>query len=440
MPNQSEKYINSLNSSLPPFMSIRNNAPPQYAGRQTQYQAEKKRIFDAERAYLATDYVLCRVQGLIPEDFYAWTETYIRLSDVSTQSVTAFDAKQYDDFKEVLFVDPAIEYVPVGAYLECMGSIWLVVNPGNMSGALADTVIARCRAHYNFYDDYGNVLQEPLVIDRRTMLSNRNESPENLVLAEGYFNVKCQKNKYTAELNDNSRLILGKYAYHITGYTDFFEEFTFDDESAHIITFAVRREEPQVNDDMENKIADGLLYHWNATISGNHKIEVGEETQFTAHVVKNGTELTDIETTWEFASSDESIATIDENGIVRGISEGSVNISARLKENPELFTSIYIEVQATAGSGMRYVGVVPTTLTQFTSVKIEAEYYGSDATGTEQFEWQFAGADPNDYSVSIADDKRSCEVECISACPTPLRIIAKYNNYLALTYIVLEGY
>ena len=147
-------------------------------------------MFDAQRDYLSTDYVKARVQGLDPSDFYKWTETYIRLSDVSTQSVTAFDSKQYDDFKEILFADRKIDYIPVGAYVETMGSVWLVVNPGNMSSATTNTVIARCRTHYSFYDEYGNILHEPLVVDRRSMLSNRLESPQNIELPEGYFNVK----------------------------------------------------------------------------------------------------------------------------------------------------------------------------------------------------------------------------------------------------------
>ena len=148
--NESQKYIKSV--SHPGVTQVRNNAPAQYADRRRQYLADRRTLYDEQRDYLATDYVKARVQGLNPDDFFEWRETEIRLSDVSTQSVTAFDSKQYDDFKEILFRSRAIDYIPVGAYVKTMGSIWMVVNPGNMSSPTTNAVIARCRAHWTFYD------------------------------------------------------------------------------------------------------------------------------------------------------------------------------------------------------------------------------------------------------------------------------------------------
>ena len=101
--NQSQKFIKSAGASRPSVMAVRSNVPAQYGDRQYQVFSDRRAAFDEERDWLATDFVKARVQGLDPNEFFAWTETEIRLSDVSTQSVTAFDSKLYDNFNVYFF-------------------------------------------------------------------------------------------------------------------------------------------------------------------------------------------------------------------------------------------------------------------------------------------------------------------------------------------------
>lgn len=440
MPN-SDKYLRAVGT--PSISAVRTNKPKQYKDRQRQYMAERRSLYDEARDYLATDFVKARVQGLNPDDFYEWTETYIRLSDVSTQSVTAFDSKQYDDFKEILFRSRTIDYIPVGAYVETMGSIWMVVNPGNMSSGVTNAVIARCRAHWSFYDAYGNIKWEPLVIDRRTMLSNRNESPENLVLMEGYFNIKCQKNENTMKLKDNQRIILGAYAYHITGFTDFFEEFTGDDESARIINITARREAPEDHDDMKNHIADGLLYTWGARLYGDTDVTVGERTHITGiMLINDDTVLVDAEhpQTWVFASLDESVATVDSDGFVTGVSEGETVITAYLEQNPELEAEIKMTVTAAGESLVRFVGVVPPVIRQYTSITLTAVWFDGGVETEEGVDWSFSGPDEREYTTRVYNYGRQCAISCNSASTIPLVVTISKDGYTASAEIVLEGY
>ena len=439
--NQSEKYINACSSSLPKVLSIRDNAPKQFADRHKQYMSEARTLFEEDRAYLSMDYVHGRIQGLDPDDFFKWTEVDIRLSNVSTQSVTAFDSKNYDDFKEIMFSNPKYAYVPQGALLETMGSIWMVTNPDNMSNASPNTVIARCRSHFCMYDDYGNVVAIPLVIDRRAMLSNRNEHPQNIVIPEGYFNVKVQANKFTLQLNDNSRIILGKSAYHLTGFTDFFEEFTYDVSSCHVITFAIRREQPQQNDDVPHRIADGLLFTWSAELVGNNEISVGTSTQLTPHMLKNSVVMPttkEAPQTWIFTSSDETVATVDLNGIVSGVSDGEVTITATLQENPNLTASMNVVVEEAEQSGIEILTYVPPTLRQYDDLTIKVRGYGDVAS--VPMVWSFSGADENDYTAEVNADGTECILTCDSPSSKPLNVEIKANDYTKTINIILEGY
>lgn len=442
MASSSQDYIKSVSSSLPRVTPVRTNAPAQYGDRQYQYLADRRTLYDEARDYLATDFVKARVQGLNSNDFFAWTETEIRLSDVSTQSVTAFDSKEYDNFKEILFRSRAIDYIPVGAYIETMGSIWMVVNPGNMSSPTTNAVIARCRAHWSFYDEYGNIKWEPLVIDRRTMLSNRNESPENLVLMEGYFNVKCQKNANTVKLRDNQRLILGSYAYHITGYTDFFEEFTGDDDSAHVINFTVRREEPEEHDDLANHIADGLLYSWSADLIGQSDITVGGIGGARAHMLKNGEVVNptpELPQTWTFSSLNEEVLTIDEDGFYTGVSEGTATVVATLNENPGLTASMPVTVSASS-EVLRFISPVPPSVSQYSSVAIQAAYEVNGEYVDEEFDWSFSGPGPEDYTAVVEEGGQSCRITCNSPSSEPLVVTVSHSGLTASVSIKLLGY
>lgn len=440
--NASQKYIKSV--SHPGVTQVRNNSPAQFKDRQRQYLADRRTLYDEQRDYLATDYVKARVQGLNPDDFFAWTETEIRLSDVSTQSVTAFDSKQYDDFKEILFRSRAIDYIPVGAYIETMGSIWMVVNPGNMSSPTTNAVIARCRAHWTFYDAYGNIKWEPLVIDRRTMLSNRNESPENLVLMEGYFNVKCQKNANTVKLKDNQRMILGSYAYHITGYTDFFEEFTGDDDSAHVINLTVRREEPEEHDDMINHIADGDLYEWTAELMGPPVLAPGRSATLTPRMLLNGEIVfpnTQHPQTWTYTTDDSDVITVTSDGVITAVKAGSATITAVLDQNPNLIAELNVTVAET-GEEIRVLNVVPPSIRQYETAQIGLSYIlnGVGQSFPPPFEWTFSGADEKDYSVLSFENGRVVSITCNSPSAEPLVMTIRCGNAEKTVSIQLLGY
>ena len=94
----SEQYIKNAAAFAQPSGGIRTNAPSQYAGRQKQYLAERSALFDAERAYLSSDYVNADVQGLTA-DFYEWTNTNIRMSDIIRPSASL--TRKNDDVKQI---------------------------------------------------------------------------------------------------------------------------------------------------------------------------------------------------------------------------------------------------------------------------------------------------------------------------------------------------
>lgn len=438
--NDSEKYISGAILQGGGIPYVPNNKPAQYADRERQYMAGRTRQFSAVRAKYATDYVKARVQGISKEDFFKWYRTHVRLSDIR---FTQLATQQTDDTKIVLFDEPKIDYFPIGAKLETMGSTWICTNPSNLSSTLTSAVVHRCNVSYNLYDYYGNIITEPIVLEKVTMMGNDNaEKPQNLVMMEGYFNVICQLNENTRQLGLNQRIILGSTAYFITGFNDFYQEFSGDYGSTHILYFTVRIEEPQENDDVQNHIANGKTYSFAAEITeGQRELNTGDTLNLTAAFLKNGVETIGTEAypvTWTWESDSPDIAEVDEGGRVTAKSDGTARITARLAQNTAILATVELTVKAAVTTPyVAFNGVIPQSVEQYETATILATYYEGGTATDKPIEWTFDGADKRSYTAIVKGN--SVEIYCYLADDTPLTVTATCEGQSATATIELWG-
>ena len=441
MANQSEKYIqNVIAQSGKPSASTLVNTPAQYADRKHQYYAKRTTQFIKDRAKYSSDFVQAEVQGIKGKSFYDYVTTNIRFSDISSQSASS--SKNVDDVKVILFSEPFIDYFPIGAKLQTMGSTWICTNPSNISSVHGTAIVQRCNAAYSLYDYYGNIVTEPIIVEKNAMQSNDNANPQNLVMMEGYFTVTCQLNKYTSLLGQNQRIILGSKAYHITGFTDFIQEFTGNYDSVHLLKFSIRIEEPTIDDDLVNHIANGNNQTFSAQTIGANTISVGSTTTFIANFIKNGEVVIASENyplTWEWQSSNENVATVDENGQVTAKSAGTVSITAVLSQSASVTTSVELSVEeAQTQPYIAFTSVVPTSIAQYQSATIPAAYFENGIETEQIVTWSFSGAEESSYYTNI--NENSVTITCVSADNTPLTVTAEYADKSVSAEIVLEGY
>lgn len=423
------------------LVSWQNNEPTQYAGRQRQYFSPESRTFTQAYAQYSSDYIEARMQGIDREDPYAWQTRLIRMADIVKP--TAAIQRNFDDYKMILVADRDIEYVMPGSKIEAMGSTWIVVNPMNVSGSDGSAVIRRCNAVWNYLDFYGNVVSEPMVVENARANANDSDSQQSMLIAKGYFNVICQYNDNTRQIDTNTRMILGTGAYRVTGYSDFETEFTGDYASVRTLSFTVRYEEANFAiDDMENHVAGGKSFTWNVQIAEAGNLRVGMTEQFTASSVRNGetvtpTEAQPVSYLWE--SADESVATVDENGLVTAIAEGEATITATLEQNPAYSVSVPVEVTQTT-DGVEFTTSVPTSLGAFERVTINAAYFEDGTETQEPLTWEFTGADRTAYSADVSAFKTGATIICYGYSASPLTVTARYGDSVASANIQLEGY
>lgn len=441
MANESERLIkNSINYSEL-RRSFDTNSPSQYANQQRQYMADVSRQFIAQRAYLSSDYVVAEVQG-ITDNFYEFVTTKIRLSDIISPSISI--SRKTDDFKEILFADPKIAYIPVGAKINTMGSTWLVINPSNIASAQTSAVIVRCNTSYNSYNQYGALVTEPIYVEKSSMLGNDDFTKQNLVLIDGYFNVICQLNENTKKLGHNQRIMLGTMPYHITGFTDFMQEFSGDRESVHLLSFTARLEEATQNDDTEDDfVANGESQEYSVSMIGAvDRMAVAESVQLSAALLQGSDEIlpsTENPITWIWISSDNSVVSVDSSGLLTALKEGNASVSVSLAQNEAIKASI--DVSVTVGVNEPYVKFTTfsdASISQYDSEIYTAAYFENGEETSEPIIWTFSGASDVDYTADV--DGNTVMITCDSASDIPLILTASCNGYSASVSIALEGY
>lgn len=438
--NDSQKYIKNLIFGSDGSNVVRNT-PSQYNTRQKQYLAERTTRYIAERSYLASDYVQADIQGLLPY-FYDYTTLNIRLADILSPSANT--TKKMDDYKQVLIPDRTVDYLPIGAKINTMGSTWIVINPSNISSVSANAVIARCNATYNSYDYYGNIIVEPIVVEKYTMSNNDNDNSINLVLMDGYFNITCQLNENTKNLGINKRIILGDKPYHITGFTDFIQEFTGNRKNIHIMTFTARIDEPTESDDLTIGIAGGKEYVVSAELNGQTDLIAGQSTTLTADFLINGKKVdstAEHPLSWTYSSSDQTIAKVSDDGKVMTYKEGNAVIVATLVQNPLVTAKIGLTITEVVNEPyIAFDGFTHDYITQYSSETFNATYFENNLATDYPLKWTFSGATKRDYIATVSEDGRSVTIECLSASEKPLKITATYNGVKASIKVNLVGY
>ena len=439
-----DKYIKNAQIAGMRIARIKTNTPSRYSDRQYQYYADENRWYTERMAKYSTDYVVAEAQGLNPENPFEYTTVHMRIANIiRAASAISFT---YDNFKMIEIAERQYSYIRKGSKVKTMGNTWLVINPDNMSGVQGKCVIQRCDAVWNHLDYYGNILSEPICVDRLDMRGVDPDAQRATMINTGYFQFKMQYNESTAQLGNNSRLLVGGDGFRIAGHADFHREYTDDQNSIQMLVFRAMFEEPNFAiDDMENSVAGGKTFAWNIEISGKPTLTAGGRTALQARSFRTAEEKTaevfstqehPIQYLWE--SSDESIATVDGDGVVTAIDEGDVTITCTLAQNQDKHEEFHIAVAGNqADPHISFESTVPESLGMFKTTTISAVYYENGQPTGETVTFDYSGADPHTYTTTQSGN--SAEIKCWSGSVEPLTITASYGQYSNAVSIYLEG-
>ena len=210
--------------------------------------------------------------------------------------------------------------------------------------------ITKCTQTLRFYNNGGKLLEIPCVIKDKLVSTDLDVDVSSIITNRGDAFVIAPSNEDTRLLKINDRLIFNGQPFKIASINDFINNSSYTPNLPTIMYLDLYIDPKADGDDLVNNIP---AYNNVFTISTNVitiNQSVGYTSQIIATVKENGVVVTR-PLTW--TSSNTSIATVDNNGNVNLLSNGTCTIKVSMTDNPSKFVDIAVTVQA-----------VPTNVTE----------------------------------------------------------------------------
>ncbi len=345
------------------------------------------------------------------------------------------NSRDYSSFYYDKFLRTDFE-IYTGDLIEYQNNKWLITSEINQDAGTYRGRMRRC--NYRIRMVINEVLQEfDAILEGQSFGIDEGKTVN---LANGKLQVILSSNLISNQIALDMRFISIENAWKVVG---------IDKSRLGLIILHCEKCLFGTNDDKKNEIADqDKIAQWSIFIEDmNMQVGLNKPYEFTALVRKNGIEDTTESVVWE--SSDGNIAVV-ENGLVNGISLGTVTISAYLLDKPTIRTSIAIEIVEAMedivtyklwasnidGSGKSYIDY---------SIKNGKKYVGVEkfingtlaaTNDTYSFVLDANGVPLNKYRFKVIDDYK-CEIERLGDHqPQKLLLKATCNQ----TGTIVEGY
>ena len=252
-----------------------------------------------------------------------------------------------DDYKIFMFT-PDFPIEPFyGMKFKWGRNYWLVTNVDNLGSLVTNVEVRRCNNTLRFFDENGNKIYEPCILDQVLRFTNNNDTM-TIVTGKAEQYVWCQRNSRTVKIKPNDRFLFGVPEQRIGfrlcagGLGNSLNTITGDDNSPTLTQFYI--EEYEINyqeDDIENGFASAERYEYSIDISENNTyFDIGTTATLNA-VVYRGKEVVNKNVIW--TSSDEDIISVNDKTLT-AISAGEVTLYATMEDNKNVYGSINVTV------------------------------------------------------------------------------------------------
>lgn len=252
-----------------------------------------------------------------------------------------------DDYKIFMFT-PDFPIEPFyGMKFKWGRNYWLVTNVDNLGSLVTNVEVRRCNNTLRFFDENGNKIYEPCILDQVLRFTNNNDTM-TIVTGKAEQYVWCQRNSRTVKIKPNDRFLFGVpeqrigFRLYAGGLGNSLNTITGDDNSPTLTQFYI--EEYEINyqeDDIENGFASAERYEYSIDISENNTyFDIGTAATLNA-VVYRGKEVVNKNVIW--TSSDEDIISVNDKTLT-AISAGEVTLYATMEDNKNVYGSINVTV------------------------------------------------------------------------------------------------
>jgi hypothetical protein len=403
-----------------------------------QYLKDETQAYIQEMGQYASNVYTADCQGLNPDDFFEWKRVQLR-SVRAAQAQTG--STMPGDWQRIHIINPAnYTYLPQGALLKYADNTWIVFKDKNISAFQGQAIVRRCNAVVKVLDWYGNIIPVPISYAKMETLGNAPHTTENTITSKNYIAVICQLNEYTESFTENTRILLGKTAYALRGIDDFTREFTDDPDSVHLLTFTIERVEVQPHDNVKLGVADYGGFSWEIATNWNNSMKVGQTQTLSVSSQRNNVAVSfsdEHPISYEYESTDESVLTVDENGVVTAVGEGEADIIVTLAQNPSITQIAHIEVPAAEAAYVAFTSTIPAKMHEYDAITVSAAYFENGEATDEAVTITFSGPEDGAYSANPGGEPNTYGLISYHASQRPLTITANHGEHSATAQIYL---
>ena len=234
---------------------------------------------------------------------------------------------------------------------------YLVTNVDGGAGLVATAEVRRCNNTLRFFDENGNKIYEPCIIDQVLRFTNNNDTM-TIVTGKAEQYVWCQRNSRTVKIQPNDRFLFGVpeqrigFRLYAGGLGNSLNTITGDDNSPSVTQFYMEEYEMDYQqDDIINGFANVNRFEYSIDISENNTFyDIGIKSQFNA-VVYKGKDIVEKDILWK--SSDEEVISINGNEF-ETLKAGTAKIYAIMADNKRVYGSMTITVLEEGSAETKY--------------------------------------------------------------------------------------
>ena len=245
-----------------------------------------------------------------------------------------------DDYRKLIFRD--LNFKPaLGSRYRFNNNIWIVYSTDNIKSIHSSCYVRRCNNTINVQDKYGNIHQEPCIVDIKPTKSGITEQ-EYMSTPVARQVLMYQYNQWTKPLFVNSRIMFNRQVYKIGSIMELDRTETFNENSINLVKCYVDNDLVNEYDNEDLQVADYKNY--------NYSINVVSDLVGVEHSsgILQANVLLDKEQTNEavfWYSSDDSVISINkETGEYQMLNSGNAIIYAKMANNENFYSKVNVEV------------------------------------------------------------------------------------------------
>jgi len=272
---------------------------------------------------------------------------------------------------------------------------WLITSLDKMLYYDINGRIERCNILLKWMDENGMILSYPAVAKDK-LTSDAFNFNSNIVINQGKLDIEVQTNEFTKEIPINKRFLIGDpyQAFKVIGLVN------YTDTNSLVLDVMIDNKSPE--DNITLGIADYYQNIYTLSINESDFEQIIGYTGTLSATVKNNDKI--IITPLKWTSSDNDIATINNDGEFSLLTDGNVEFTCEMEANSDIKDIINVTVTVIP-IDIKQVRINPnkTELLQGYEQIYSVYKYINDVQQIDEFDIQTSGANNSKYNLTVID-------------------------------------